>query len=149
LFLVFCNDSVDCWLIVLSGTLVTTLSSNPDYFPQEAVIPSPPVPFTPEETCYLTNAYQRTRTIHACCVSGRGESVFALSRRAARPFWGGRGLVGPVGFQQTGVFGGVRIGTPEECTNLETKAEPQQIVAQGLLSCLQYPVPYISRLQRI
>jgi hypothetical protein len=44
---------------------------------------------------------------------------------------------------------GVRIGTPEECTNLETKAEPQQIVAQGLLSCLQYPVPYLSRLQRI
>ena len=27
-----------------------------------------------------------------------------------------------------------------ECTNLETRAEPQQIVAQGLLSCLQYPV---------
>ena len=27
-----------------------------------------------------------------------------------------------------------------ECTNLETQAEPQQIVAQGLLSCLQYPV---------
>ena len=26
-------------------------------------------------------------------------------------------------------------------TNLRTKAEPQQIVAQRLLSCLQYPVP--------
>ena len=26
-------------------------------------------------------------------------------------------------------------------TNLRTEAEPQQIVAQGLLSCLQYPVP--------
>ena len=26
-------------------------------------------------------------------------------------------------------------------TNLETEAEPQQIVVQGLLSCLQYPVP--------
>jgi hypothetical protein len=26
-------------------------------------------------------------------------------------------------------------------TNLGTKAEPQQIVAQRLLSCLQYPVP--------
>ena len=26
-------------------------------------------------------------------------------------------------------------------TNLETEDEPQQIVAQGLLSCLQYPVP--------
>ena len=30
-----------------------------------------------------------------------------------------------------------------------TRAEPQQIVAQRLLSCLQYPVPYLSRLQRI
>jgi hypothetical protein len=30
-----------------------------------------------------------------------------------------------------------------------TEAEPQQIVAQRLLSCLQYPVPYLSRLQRI
>jgi hypothetical protein len=27
------------------------------------------------------------------------------------------------------------------CTNLETRDKPQQIVAQGLLSCLQYPVP--------
>jgi hypothetical protein len=26
-------------------------------------------------------------------------------------------------------------------TNPGTEAEPQQIVAQGLLSCLQYPVP--------
>ena len=26
-------------------------------------------------------------------------------------------------------------------TNLGTEAEPQQIVAQRLLSCLQYPVP--------
>ena len=31
----------------------------------------------------------------------------------------------------------------------EQEAEPQQIVAQRLLSCLQYPVPYLSRLQRI
>ena len=31
----------------------------------------------------------------------------------------------------------------------EQEAEPQQIVAQRLLSCLQYPVPYSSRLQRI
>lgn len=30
-----------------------------------------------------------------------------------------------------------------------TEAEPQQIVAQRLLSCLQYHVPYLSRLQRI
>ena len=30
-----------------------------------------------------------------------------------------------------------------------TTAEPQQIVAQRLLSCLQYRVPYLSRLQRI
>jgi hypothetical protein len=29
------------------------------------------------------------------------------------------------------------------------EAEPQQIVAQRLLSCLQYPLPYLSRLQRI
>ena len=29
------------------------------------------------------------------------------------------------------------------------RAEPQQIVAQRLLSCLQYPVPNVSRLQRI
>lgn len=28
-----------------------------------------------------------------------------------------------------------------QSTNLRTKAEPQQIVAQRLLSCLQYPVP--------
>ena len=34
-------------------------------------------------------------------------------------------------------------------TNLGTKAEPQQIVAQRLLSCLQYLVPYLSRLQKI
>ena len=30
-----------------------------------------------------------------------------------------------------------------------TRAESQQIVAQGTLSCLQYPVPYLGRLQRI
>lgn len=30
-----------------------------------------------------------------------------------------------------------------------TRAESQQIVAQGTLSCLQYPVLYLSRLQRI
>ena len=30
-----------------------------------------------------------------------------------------------------------------------TKAESQQIVAQRLLSCLQYLVPYLSRLQKI
>ena len=29
-------------------------------------------------------------------------------------------------------------------TNPGTRAEPQQIVAQGLLSCLQYPVPFKS-----
>lgn len=31
----------------------------------------------------------------------------------------------------------------------ETRAESQQIVATRLLYCLQYPVPYLSRLQRI
>ena len=31
----------------------------------------------------------------------------------------------------------------------EQEAKSQQIVGQSLLSCLQYPVPYISRLQRI
>ena len=31
----------------------------------------------------------------------------------------------------------------------ETRAEPQQIVVQRLLSCLQYPVPYTTRLQEI
>ena len=42
-----------------------------------------------------------------------------------------------------GVGGRIDTQLPEavECTNLETQAEPQQIVAQGLLSCLQYPVP--------
>ena len=34
-------------------------------------------------------------------------------------------------------------------TNHETRAEPQQIVAQRLLSCVQYPVPKLSRLQMI
>ena len=38
--------------------------------------------------------------------------------------WGGRGWIGK-----------------ESCTNHRTRAEPQQIVAQRLLSCLQYPVP--------
>jgi hypothetical protein len=28
-----------------------------------------------------------------------------------------------------------------QSTNLRTQAEPQQIIAQKLLSCLQYPVP--------
>ena len=31
----------------------------------------------------------------------------------------------------------------------EQEAKSQQIVGQSLLSCLQYPVPYLSRLQRI
>jgi hypothetical protein len=31
----------------------------------------------------------------------------------------------------------------------EQRAKSQQIVGQSLLSCLQYPVPYLSRLQRI
>ena len=30
-----------------------------------------------------------------------------------------------------------------------TRAKSQQIVVQRLLSCLQHPVPYLSRLQRI
>lgn len=34
-------------------------------------------------------------------------------------------------------------------TNRGTKAKSQQIVVQRLLSCLQHPVPYLSRLQRI
>src|SRR6185312_6433232 len=41
----------------------------------------------------------------------------------------------------------------EKCSIIEqifgTRAEPQQIVATRLLYCLQYPVPYLSRLQRI
>ena len=42
---------------------------------------------------------------------------------------------------------GVRIGVAQflvelvTCTNLETRDKPQQIVAQRLLSCLQYPIP--------
>ena len=40
-------------------------------------------------------------------------------------------------------------GRSVQWTNLRTEAESQQIVAQRLLSCLQYPVPYLSRLQRI
>ena len=49
----------------------------------------------------------------------------------------------------------VQFGVPQwaqlmqEHKSTETRAEPQQIVAQRLLSCLQYPVPYLSRLQRI
>lgn len=45
-------------------------------------------------------------------------------------------------------------GGGEKCsykiwTNRGTKAKSQQIVVQRLLSCLQHPVPYLSRLQRI
>jgi hypothetical protein len=71
----------------------------------------------------------------------------------------------PTAFCSWGVFGtvlcgvfwwGERIGNVSLCTcltllqsntksrhrtNLGTEAEPQQIVAQRLLSCLQYPVP--------
>ncbi len=36
---------------------------------------------------------------------------------------------------------GIVVTTNAVCTNLRTEAEPQQIVAQRLLSCLQYPVP--------
>ena len=36
-----------------------------------------------------------------------------------------------------------------ERTNRRTRAESQQIVATRLLYCLQYPVPCLSRLQRI
>jgi hypothetical protein len=35
----------------------------------------------------------------------------------------------------------VNLSSREGRTNLGTEAEPQQIVAQRLLSCLQYPVP--------
>lgn len=62
------------------------------------------------------------------------------------PPWGlfsGRGFGGEsdraVPTAADGGSGG-RMAHLAECTNLETKAEPQQIVAQGLLSCLQYPV---------
>jgi hypothetical protein len=62
------------------------------------------------------------------------------------PPWGlfsGRGFGGEsdraVPIAADGGSGG-RMAHLAECTNLETKAEPQQIVAQGLLSCLQYPV---------
>ena len=39
------------------------------------------------------------------------------------------------------IFLGIMIGRIRICTNPGTRAEPQQIVAQRLLSCLQYPVP--------
>ena len=60
------------------------------------------------------------------------------------------GLLSPVLFGRISFLGNgkgkggeelsLRLPKQFECTNLETKAEPQQIVAQGLLSCLQYPV---------
>jgi hypothetical protein len=99
---------------------------------------STPVPFAPAELASL--------------LPSRPEAVQAHSPSWEQSLSGtvsGGGVRRPSGLPVDWGTGGVRIGTPEECTNLETEAEPQQIVAQGLLSCLQYPVPYISRLQRI
>ena len=59
-------------------------------------------------------------------------------------FWGGGGELVEMTYQ------GYRVSEIIVSTQIaRTRAEPQQIVAQRLLSCLQYPVPYLSRLQRI
>ena len=51
-----------------------------------------------------------------------------------------------------GASGGVRCGGLFRGLQAQitgTEEDPQQIVGQSLLSCLQNPVPYLSRLQRI
>ena len=59
-------------------------------------------------------------------------------------YWGGRGELVERTYQ------GYIVSEIIVSTQIaRTRAEPQQIVAQRLLSCLQYPVPYLSRLQRI
>ena len=58
---------------------------------------------------------------------------------ALRPSEGGERSVAQAE-GEGGKGGGELTLSKAECTNLETQAEPQQIVAQGLLSCLQYLV---------
>ena len=53
----------------------------------------------------------------------------ARSNHRGGRLWGGVNLTGTAGFGNR----------PAQITG--TEAEPQQIVAQGLLSCLQYHVP--------
>ena len=77
---------------------------------------------------------------NSACRSG-GELLLgcrASTLFGKRPHWGGGGSLGAL---IDWGWGGKLALSEEESTNLETKAEPQQIVAQGLLSCLQYPVP--------
>ena len=53
---------------------------------------------------------------------------------------------------RSGCCGGVRCGGLFRGLQAQitgTEEDPQQIVGQSLLSCLQNPVPYLSRLQRI
>ena len=65
------------------------------------------------------------------------RGIGRAEHQPAPPYWRtGRGARG----EGEGVIGGGELSFKTECTNLETQAEPQQIVAQGLLSCLQYPV---------
>jgi hypothetical protein len=69
------------------------------------------------------------------------DSLFLAGRRDGS-FWG---IFYPTtdGYQGGGDWRRAidRLNIEALRTNLRTEAEPQQIVAQRLLSCLQYPVP--------
>ena len=60
--------------------------------------------------------------------------------------WVGEGIL--LIFPDTTIIQELNISCVKS-TNRKTKAEPQQIVVQRLLSCLQYLVSQLSRLQRI
>jgi hypothetical protein len=64
--------------------------------------------------------------------------LIIMAKTKNRKKRGGRGLA-----TSQGNYAGDREGTTQKArrTNPGTEAKPQQIVAQGLLSCLQYPVP--------
>ena len=83
----------------------------------------------------IRKARGQTRPFHSCVrTNGGGEQNPKQPLRLLGRKGGGR-----IGTRAQCVFAGQ--GTQGECTNPGTEAEPQQIVAQGLLSCLQYPVP--------
>ena len=82
------------------------------------------------------------RSTHMTPGSGSASPVRSPSRRTGKAREESR----------SGCIGGVRCGGLFRGLQAQitgTEEDPQQIVGQSLLSCLQNPVPYLSRLQRI
>lgn len=86
-----------------------------------------------------------TQSVHTT-QPNQGECSKAFCQR--HKTYRGSVLGGVFGLGHNG-RGGVLKGVLPKAQIGRTREDPQQIVGQSLLSCVQNPVPYLSRLQRI